>query len=120
MSSVYQVNKGINQPVVFRGLKAQWIWWLAAGVVILLLLFAVMYLVAVPLIVCVVFVSVLGSLLFVLVYRFSNKYGEHGLMKEMALKSVPEGLKGCSGKSVEKELCDADSERSVADLVGRE
>ncbi len=25
MSSVYQINKGINKPVEFRGLKAQYI-----------------------------------------------------------------------------------------------
>lgn len=119
MSSVYQVNKGINKPVVFNGLKAQWIWWLGGGVVMLLLLFAVLYITGVPLVVCVVLVVGLGVLLFSLVYKFSNKYGEHGLMKEIAGKSVPEGLKGCSGKSVERSLCDEGCKRGVTNLVGR-
>jgi hypothetical protein len=119
VSSVYQVNKGIGQPVVFKGLKAQWIWWLGGGIVVLLLLFAIMYITGMPLVFCVTVVVLLGVLLFVLVYRYSKKYGEHGLMKEVAAKSVPEGLKGCSKKSVAKNLCDENSERSVTNLVGR-
>ncbi len=120
MSSVYKVNKGIGQPVVFKGLKAQWIWWLCGGVVALLLLFAVMYIAGVVLSICVFVVLGLGSVLFVFVHRCSKKYGEHGLMKEIARRSVPLALKGSSRKSVERELCDEDSERSVANLVGRE
>lgn len=119
MSSVYQVNKGINHPVVFKGLKAQWIWWLGGGVVVLLLLFAVLYIAGVALIFCVSLVVLLGVLLFVLVYRYSKKYGEHGLMKEMAAKSVPAALKGCSRVKMRRELCDENSKRSVANLVGR-
>ena len=30
-NSVYKVNKGINKPIEFRGLKAQYIWWLGGG-----------------------------------------------------------------------------------------
>jgi hypothetical protein len=43
MSSVYNINKGINQPIEFKGLKAQYIWWLCGGLVCLLILFAVTY-----------------------------------------------------------------------------
>lgn len=96
MSSVYQVNKGIGQPVVFKGLKAQWIWWLGGGIVVLLLLFAMMYIAGVALAICVALIVLLGALLFWLVYRYSKKYGEHGLMKEVARRSVPSALKGCS------------------------
>lgn len=120
MSSVYQVNKGIGQPVVFRGLKAQWIWWLGGGVVVLLLVFAVLYIVGINLGVCVALVLGLGCVLFWLVYRFSRKYGEYGLMKEVARRSVPMALKGCSRLELRKELCDENSERGVACMVGRE
>ena len=27
-NSVYVINKGINAPITFKGLKAQYIWWL--------------------------------------------------------------------------------------------
>lgn len=33
-NSVYQINKGINKPIEFKGLKAQYIWYLGGGLVI--------------------------------------------------------------------------------------
>jgi hypothetical protein len=41
-TSVYQINKGINKPIEFKGLKAQYIWYLCGGLVALLILFAIM------------------------------------------------------------------------------
>ena len=40
---MYQINKGINKPIEFKGLKAQYIGYLAVGLVILLIGFAIMY-----------------------------------------------------------------------------
>ncbi|MBD0288989.1 MAG: DUF4133 domain-containing protein, partial [Flavisolibacter sp.] len=39
-TSVYQINKGINKPIEFKGFKAQYIWYLGGGLVALLILFA--------------------------------------------------------------------------------
>ena len=119
MSSVYAINKGVGKPIVFKGLQAQWIWWLGGGIAALLLLFALMYILGVNLIICVVVIIGSGALLFIGVYRLSRKYGEHGLMKEMARKSVPKALKGGSVKNLTKSLCDENSERIVAGMVGR-
>ena len=33
MATVYYINKGINKPIVFKGLKAQYIGYLAVGLV---------------------------------------------------------------------------------------
>lgn len=93
MSSVYQINKGINRPIVFRGLKAHYIWWLGIGLTVLLLLFALMYIAGVPVVICIVIVSGSGVVLFRFVYRFSKKYGEYGMMKKIAAKSVPRLIK---------------------------
>ncbi|HMT97439.1 MAG TPA: DUF4133 domain-containing protein, partial [Ferruginibacter sp.] len=30
-NSVYQINKGINRSIEFKGLKAQYIWYLGGG-----------------------------------------------------------------------------------------
>ncbi|WP_092723898.1 DUF4133 domain-containing protein [Hydrobacter penzbergensis] len=89
MSSVYSINKGVNRPIVFKGLKGQWIAWLAIGLLCLLLLFVFSYLVGVPLIICLVFVLLLGGCLFALVYRLNNRYGRHGWMKKMASSATP-------------------------------
>lgn len=98
MSSVYQINKGINKPVEFRGLKAQYIWYLAGGLLSLLIIYAALYLLKVNTYVCLVIVGGLGGLLFMTVYRMNHKYGEHGIMKKRASRAVPHVVKSYSRK----------------------
>ena len=98
-SSVYKINKGINKPVEFRGLKAQYIWYLGGGLVILLILFALLYIIGVNTFFCVALVGVLGTVLFTWVYGISNKYGEHGMMKKVAKRGIPAVIKSNSRKS---------------------
>lgn len=93
MSSVYQINKGVNKPVEFRGLKAQYIWWLGMGIAGLLLLFTGMYLCGVPVFVSLPLIAVLGIFWFRYVYRLSRRYGEHGMMKKMAARAIPNAIK---------------------------
>lgn len=45
--TVFQINKGINRPIEFKGLKAQYILYFVVGVLALLILFAVLYMLAV-------------------------------------------------------------------------
>ena len=87
--TVYSINKGVNRPVEFRGLKAQYIWWLAGGLVGLLLLFALLYIAGVNAFVCLGLIGAAGVALFTQVYRMSRKYGQHGLMKKWAARRVP-------------------------------
>lgn len=89
MSTVYEINKGINKPLEFRGLKAQYIAYLGAGLVGLLILFAVAYITGVPVYLSLVIIALLGYALFSSVSRFSKRYGEHGLMKQAAARQVP-------------------------------
>ena len=89
----YQINKGINRPIEFKGLKAQYIGYLGGGLVFLLVLFAVLYLIGVAVYLCILIVLGLGSLLFSQVFGLSHRYGEHGLMKRNARKYLPDYLK---------------------------
>jgi len=89
MSSVLEINKGINRPLEFRGIRAQYILYLGAGLVGLLVVFAVMYLSGVHVYACLGAVCVAGFVLFSRVTKLSRKYGEHGLMKEAAFRKVP-------------------------------
>lgn len=89
MSSVYAINKGINKPIEFKGLKAQFIWWLGGGLLVLLILFAVLYICGVNSILCVVIIVVLAGLLFIYVYQLSRKYGQYGMMKAIARRKLP-------------------------------
>ena len=103
-NSVYQINKGINKPVEFKGLKAQYIWYLGGVMVGLLVLFAGMYLAGLNTFVCLGVVIVAGTALFVYVYRLSNTYGEYGMMKKLARRSVPGLIKSNSRRCFMKPL----------------
>lgn len=89
MASVYQINKGVGRPMVFRGLVGQYIAYLAIGLVVLLVAFAVLYISGVSLLVVLPLVLGLGVGLFVGVGSLSARFGEHGLMKFFARRGLP-------------------------------
>jgi len=93
MSSVYQINKGINKSIEFRGLKAQYIGYLAGGLVALLILFAILYIAGVNMYACLVIIFGAGTALFITVSHLSHKYGAYGLMKRSAKRQIPDYLK---------------------------
>lgn len=89
----YHINKGINRPVEFRGLKAQYVWYLGAGLLVLLILFAVLYISGVNSFICLAVVGAAGTYLFIRVYQMSHRYGQYGLMKKIASRKVPTAIK---------------------------
>ncbi|MBC6112811.1 DUF4133 domain-containing protein [Pedobacter fastidiosus] len=93
MASIYQINKGVSKPIVFKGLKAQYIAYLAVGLVLLLIAFAVLYISGVSLFIVLPLILTLGTLLFVVTFRLSHRFGEFGLMKYLARKGLPRSLK---------------------------
>lgn len=98
MSSVYKINKGINKPIEFKGLKAQYIAYLAVGLITLLVLFAILYIAGVNMFICLFLIVGLGVILFMSVYGMSDKYGQYGLLKKLAKRSIPESIKGRTRK----------------------
>jgi hypothetical protein len=98
-TSVYKINKGINKPIEFKGLRAQYIWWLGGGLLLLLILFAVLYICGVNSFVCLGIISVCGTGLFIYVYQLSHQYGEHGMMKAIARRNIPKVIKNYSRKT---------------------
>lgn len=111
MNSVYKINKGINKPIEFKGLKAQYIGYLGIGVIVLLVIFAVLYISGINMFVCLGLILVFGTLLFMGIYRLSDTYGQHGLLKKLAKRNIPEYLVcrsrkifiGLSGERISKE-----------------
>jgi hypothetical protein len=93
MASIYQINKGVNKPIEFKGLKGQYIAYLAVGLVLLLIGFAVLYISGLTLFVILPIIFGCGITLFIMVFRLSHKYGEHGLMKYLAKRRLPAYLK---------------------------
>ena len=89
MNSVYQVNKGINKSIEFKGLKAQYIWYFGGGVICLLIVFAAMYIAGVNALVCIGIILLAGTGMVIKIYSLSNTYGEYGMMKKVAGRSIP-------------------------------
>ena len=88
-NSVYSINKGINKSIEFKGLKAQYIWYFGAGVVGLLILFAIMYIIGINSFICIGVILIAGTVLSIKIYALSNTYGEYGMMKKLARRSIP-------------------------------
>jgi len=93
MASIYQINKGVSKPIIFRGLKAQYIAYLAVGLVLLLIAFVILYVSDVPLLIILPVIIGLGGMLFWTTYKLSHRFGEHGLMKYFAKRNLPVYLK---------------------------
>ena len=89
MASVYDINKGINRSIEFKGIKAQYIVYLAAGLVGLLIIFAILYVIGINMYVCLGIILPSGGGLFMTVQRYSKKYGQHGLLKKAANRKLP-------------------------------
>jgi hypothetical protein len=98
VNSVYKINKGINKPIEFKGLKAQYIAYLAVGLIVLLILFAALYIIGANMFVCLGITALLGTGLFMTVYHMSDTYGQYGLIKKMAKRNLPVFLKAHSRK----------------------
>lgn len=91
--TVYQINKGVSKPIMFKGLKAQYIAYLAIGLVLLMLGFAVLYIIGLSLFVILPLIATAAMALFSTVTTLSRKFGRDGLMKYMAEKRLPRTLK---------------------------
>lgn len=92
----YQCNKGINRPMEFRGLQAQYIWWVAGVVIVSLVLFAILHLCGVSSWICLPLVLASGGSGIAGVYRMSRLFGPHGLMKKRAARRIPAALRSRS------------------------
>jgi Domain of unknown function (DUF4133) len=95
---VYFVNKGINKAVEFRGLKAQYIGYVVGVLLGSLVLYGVLYVCGLSGYVCVPLTLGIGGYGVMRVLRLSKKFGQHGMMKWQARRSVPKALLSRSRK----------------------
>ena len=88
----YNINKGIGKSVEFKGLKAQYLFIFAGGLLAVFIVFVVMYMAGVDQWVCIGFGVIAASALVWLTFNLNAKYGEHGLMKLLAKRQHPRFL----------------------------
>lgn len=87
--SNYSINKGIGNTAEFKGLKAQYLFIFAGGLLGILVLVMILYIVGVGSYICLSIGAGGASLLIWQTFLLNNKYGEHGLMKIGARKKHP-------------------------------
>ena len=85
----YGINKGIGKSVEFRGLKAQYLFIFAGGLLAVFVVFVILYMAGVDQWVCIAFGVAAASVLVWLTFRLNARYGEHGLMKRLAARRHP-------------------------------
>ena len=88
----YPINKGIGRPVEFKGLKAQYLFIFAGGLLALFILFVILYMVGIGQWICIGFGAVSSSILVWQTFALNARYGEHGLMKLGAARNHPRYL----------------------------
>ena len=88
----YPINKGIGRSVEFQGLKSQYLFIFAGGLLALFVLFVILYMVGVNQWICIGFGGIVASVLVWQTFSLNRRYGEHGLMKRSALHSHPRYL----------------------------
>lgn len=85
----YSVNKGIGRTVEYKGLKAQYLFIFAGGLIADFIMFVILYMCGVRQGVCIVFGVVSASVLVWYTFHLNGKYGRYGLMKLTSVKYRP-------------------------------
>ena len=85
----FTINKGIGRTVEYKGLKAQYLFIFAGGLIADFVLFVVMYMCGIPQWFCIAFGAVSASVLVWYTFHLNSKYGQFGLMKLTAVKYRP-------------------------------
>lgn len=87
--SKYNINKGIGRTVEFKGLKAQYLFIFAGGLLGTLIFVMILYMAGVNSLICLFLGAGGASLIIWQTFSLNKKYGEHGLMKLGARKKHP-------------------------------
>ncbi|SDF61187.1 protein of unknown function [Dyadobacter soli] len=92
----YEINKGINRSIVFRGLKGQYIWYAGGAMFTVMIAYALMYVLGINTYLCLLISCCLAAGSLMLIFQLSETYGEHGLLKAYAAKKIPTRVKATS------------------------
>jgi hypothetical protein len=85
----YSINRGIGAPAEFKGLKSQYLFIFAGGLLAVFVVFVIMYLIGISQWICIGFGAIGAFALVYFTFSLNAKYGTYGLMKLSASKSHP-------------------------------
>ena len=87
--SDFEINKGVGREVEFKGLRAQYLFIFAFGLLAVFVVFVIMYMAGIGQWICIGFGAISASVLVWATFLMNTKYGEWGLMKLRALRNHP-------------------------------
>jgi hypothetical protein len=90
--AAYSINKGIGKSVEFKGLKSQYLFLFAGGLLAVFVLFVILYMIGIDQWICIGFGVIAASVLVWMTFNLNAKYGEYGLMKVLAKRQHPRYL----------------------------
>jgi hypothetical protein len=85
----FPINRGIGKPAEFQGLKAQYLFLFAGGLLGLFIVFVILFMAGINQWICILFGLSAASALVYATFHLNTKYGEYGLMKAQARRNHP-------------------------------
>ena len=85
----FSVNRGIGRSAEFQGLKSQYLFIFAGGLLGLFVVIVVMFMAGINQWFCILFGVIAAATLVYGTFHLNGKHGEHGLMKTMARRNYP-------------------------------
>lgn len=85
----YSINRGIGRNAEFSGLKTQYLFIFAGGLLGVFIVFVILFMIGVNQWACIAFGVVSALILVYGTFYLNRKYGEHGLMKLQASRNHP-------------------------------
>ena len=88
----YHTHKAINRSVEFRGLAGPYIILIVAGIIALLILFAILHMAGCSLYICAAVDVSGGAGLITGTYYLNKRYGRHGFQKKRQAAAFPKSI----------------------------
>ena len=90
--AAFEINKGVGRTVEFKGLKAQYLFLFAGGLLAVFILVVSLYLCGISQIACLVIGGVGVTIVIWQTFTMNRKCGQYGLMKKGAVRMRPRYL----------------------------
>lgn len=87
--SDFEINKGVGREVEFKGLRAQYLFIFAFGLLAVFVVFVIMYTAGIRQWTCIGFGVSAATAVVWLTFSLNRRFGSHGLMKLLAARQHP-------------------------------
>ena len=87
--SDFEINKGVGREVEFKGLRAQYLFIFAFGLLAVFVVFVIMYTAGIAQWTCIGFGVSAATAVVWLTFSLNRRFGSHGLMKLLAARQHP-------------------------------